>query len=136
MKRALRVTAAVMLAFAALGAMALAPSPHFETRDWSFDGRFEHDHYYPAPGYRLSALPPGSLLVDFHGQRLFFDAGAWYRRAGAGFVVVRPPLGVVVPVLPPDATAIWIAGAQYYYANDAYYAIAAGGYAVVEPHTP
>jgi hypothetical protein len=50
-------------------------------------------------------------------------------------VVVRPPVGIVVPVLPPAYTTVWVAGLPYYYANDAYYSAAPGGYVVANPPT-
>jgi hypothetical protein len=136
------------MTFAAIGAIApcLAPNayaqpherfahvaPRYETPHWAFDGRFNHDHYYPVPGYSVSALPPGHLALNFGGGHFFFHAGVWYRQAGAQFVVVRPPVGIVVPVLPPAYTTVWVAGAPYYYANDIYYAAAPGGYTVVQP---
>jgi uncharacterized protein DUF6515 len=109
------------------------PAPRYETPHWAFDDRFHHDHFYPVPDYSVAALPPGHLAVNFGGGRFFFHAGVWYRGAGAQFVVVRPPVGIVLPVLPPAYTTVWIAGAPYYYANDVYYSAVPGGYAVVQP---
>jgi hypothetical protein len=57
----------------------------------------------------------------------------WYRRSGPGFVVVRPPIGIVVPILPPGYSTVVAAGVPYYYADDVYYEQAPGGYAVVTP---
>ena len=48
-------------------------------------------------------------------------------------MVVRPPLGVVVPVLPPAYATVWSAGVPYYYANDIYYVAAPEGYALAQP---
>jgi len=106
----------------------------YRTPHWVLDDRFHHNHYYPARGYGVVALPPGHLVVTFRGGgRFFFHSGVWYQTGGPGFVVVRPPVGIVVPVLPPTYTTVWISGAPYYYANDVYYASAPGGYAVAEP---
>jgi hypothetical protein len=66
-------------------------------------------------------------------DRFYYHAGVWWRPGPAGFVVIRPPIGVVVPVLPPAYTTVWIGGAPYYYANDIYYTPVAGGYAVAQP---
>jgi hypothetical protein len=57
----------------------------------------------------------------------------WYEPGPGGYVVVRPPVGIVLPVLPPAYTTVWVAGAPYYYANDVYYTAAQGGYAVAQP---
>lgn len=106
----------------------------FQTRHWVFDDRFHHNHYYPSVGYMLSILPTGNIAVTFRGGRFFFHSGVWYQRRGPGFVVVRPPVGIVVPVLPPAYSTVWSAGVPYYYANDDYYAEQpGGGYVVSAP---
>jgi hypothetical protein len=107
-------------------------APHFAPH-LGFDGRFNHDHFYPAPGVSVAALPPGHLVVNGRNDQFFFHAGVWYRHVGLNYVVVRPPLGLVVPVLPPAYTTVWLGSVPYYYANDIYYAAAPGGYAVVQP---
>ena len=105
----------------------------FQTPHWAFDDRFHHNHYYPVPGYAVTVLPAGHLVVNYRGGRYFYHSGVWFKPAGAGFVVVRPPRGVIVQVLPPAYTTVWIGGAPYYYANDVYYAQAPGGYVVADP---
>ncbi len=106
----------------------------FKTPHWVFDDRFHHNHYYPSVGYSLSVLPAGNTAITFRDGRFFFRAGVWYQRSGPGYVVVRPPLGIVVPVLPPAYTTVWSAGMPYYYANDVYYVEKPGsGYVVAEP---
>jgi hypothetical protein len=81
---------------------------HYRTPHVEFDDRFHHDHYYPRVGYDVAALP-------------------------AGYIVTRPPVGIVVPVLPPAYSTVYVGGAPYYYANDVYYTQAPGGYAVAQP---
>jgi len=105
----------------------------YRTPHWEFDDRFHHDHFYPALGYSVGVLPPGNVALSFGGGRYFFHAGVWYQPMGAGFAVVRPPMGIVAPFLPPAYTTVWVGGVPYYYANDSYYALAPGGYAVVPP---
>ena len=39
-----------------------------------FDARHHHDHYYPARGYAVAALPPGSVSVAFRGGHYFTAA--------------------------------------------------------------
>ena len=106
----------------------------FQTPHWVFDDRFHHNHYYPTVGYSLSVLPAGNLAVTFRDGRFFFQAGVWYQRSGPGYMVVRPPIGIVVPVLPPAYTTVWSVGVPYYYANDVYYVERPGsGYVVAAP---
>jgi hypothetical protein len=78
-------------------------------------------------------LPGGHVALTFRGNPFFFHSGVWYRRGGSGFVVVRPPVGIIVPILPPAYSTVVAGGVPYYYANDVYYAQAPGGYAVAEP---
>lgn len=105
-------------------------SPH-----WELDGRHGHNHYYPARGYVLPALPPGYLDLTFGGGHYFFRSGAWYRAQGPAFVVVRPPVGIRLGILPPSYSTIVIGGVPYYYANGIYYSAVpnTSEYAVVDP---
>lgn len=107
----------------------------FHSPHWVFDERYGHRHYYPSVGYAVPGLPAGNIAVTFGRGRFFFSAGVWFQAAGAGFVVVRPPAGIVVPVLPPAYTVVWSGGVPYYYANDVYYAAAPAGigYVVMAP---
>jgi hypothetical protein len=138
----IHTTALALLAFGALHAPAgLAQErrefhgerEHFRSPHWVYDDRYRHGHFYPAPGYAIAALPTGNISVAFGGGRFFFHAGVWYRPSGPSFVVVRPPVGVIVPVLPPYYTVVYAGGVPYYYANEVYYTQAPGGYAVAAP---
>jgi len=105
-------------------------SPH-----WELDVRHRHDHFYPARGYVVPALPPGYLAFTFGGQRFFFRSGVWFRAQGSQFVVVQPPVGIRLGILPPSYTTIWIGGVPYYYANGIYYSAVpnTSEYVVVAP---
>lgn len=105
----------------------------FRSPHWVFDDRFHHDHYYPRVGYSLAILPPGYLDIRYRDRHFYFDAGVWFVRSGAGYVVAMPPAGVVVPILPPAYTTVWIGGVPYYYANRIYYTTAPDGYVTVAP---
>jgi hypothetical protein len=69
------------------------------------------------------------------GNRFYFSSGIWYAPRGPGFVVVRPPPGLVISVLPPYYSMVWFGGVPYYYANNVYYSWQPdqNGYAVVDP---
>lgn len=114
------------------GPAAHAPA-RYATPHWVFDSRYHHNHYYPAPGYRVSVLPPGNVALHFRGSAFWFHAGVWYRHVGAHYVVVRPPIGIIVPVLPPAYSIVYYSGMPYYYADSIYYVQQPGGYEVVAP---
>ena len=97
-----------------------------------FDGRYGHNHYYPARGFVYGTLPVGAVSVGFGGGNYFFHGGVWFRPYGPRYVVVQPPIGIFLPVLPSDYATVWIGGVAYYYADGVYYNMAPGrGYVVV-----
>ena len=98
-----------------------------------YDTRYGHNHYYPPRGYAVGALPRGYVTVAYRGGPYYYNSGIWYRHGGAGYVVVRPAIGLWAPVLPGFYTTLWWGGVPYYYADDVYYRYYAGrGYQVVE----
>ncbi len=97
------------------------------------DARHRHDHYYPARGYIAAGLPGGALNIGYGGGHYYFHSGVWWRPYGGRFMVVLPPIGIVLPFLPSAYVSLWLGGAPYYYANGVYYAPAQQGYAVVNP---
>ena len=108
---------------------------HIDGHGQVLDGRYDHGRYYPAFGTSVRFLPGGYRPYYFHGSPFSFSGGIWYAPGPAGFVVVRPPLGLVVSVLPPYYSTVWIGGLPYYYADNVYYSYSPeqNGYAVVDP---
>ncbi len=106
------------------------PPPGFR-----MDKRYDHNRYYPPPDYRVKVVPNRRHVIHHHNKSYIYFGGVWYLPSGPSFVVVRPPLGVIVPVLPPFYTTIWIGSIPYYYANDIYYVWRAdlNGYEVTNP---
>jgi hypothetical protein len=118
-----------------LAALGFASGAAFAAEQFH-DTRYHMDHYYPARGSSVRALPPGRMAVyDGAHNAYYFHGGVWYRPYGGGFVVVGPPFGVFVPILPAYYTTVWVGGYPYYYANDTYYSWDAqqGEYQVVAP---
>jgi len=109
--------------------------PARDGRGMVLDNRYQHGHYYPAPGHVERVLPEGYRPYAYGGQRFYFSAGVWYAPGPYGFVVTRPPFGLVIAVLPPFYTTVWFGGVPYYYADDVYYLWRPelNGYAVVAP---
>jgi hypothetical protein len=114
----------------------VAPArPAFDGRGQVLDSRYNHGRYYPPVGSLRPALPENYRPYYRGNERYYFNGGVWYAPRGPGFVVVRPPSGLVISVLPPFYSTVWFAGVPYYYADNVYYAWQPdqNGYAVVEP---
>lgn len=92
-----------------------------------------HARHYPAPGYRVAVVPPQHHRVVWGHNHYHVAHGVWYSPWRTGYVVVRPPYGVVVRDLPLWRTAVVVGGLSYLYLNGTYYREHAGGYEVVEP---
>lgn len=90
-------------------------------KDYRVDDRYRHDRAYPRPGISIKTLPPQHYRVPYRDSYFYFSAGIWYRPYGGYYSVVRPPIGIIVPILPSYYTTIWFYGVPYYYANDVYY---------------
>jgi hypothetical protein len=132
--------AIMCIAFAGLGSARLALADHGRGdgehgRGMVLDGRYHHDHYYPQRGLAVGALPHGYRSVVYGRDRYFVYGGVWYRPYGPRFVVIAPPIGVVIPFLPDFYTTVWFGGVPYYYANETYYLWNrdARGYVVTQP---
>jgi hypothetical protein len=99
------------------------------------DSRYNHGRYYPAFGSVRPSLPEGYRPYYRGGSRFYFSGGIWYAPSGPGFVVVRPPVGLVISGLPPYYSTLWFGGVPYYYADNVYYSWQPdqNGYAVVDP---
>lgn len=86
-----------------------------------YDAGHGHGRYYPAPGHWVRVPPPHWNRVYWSGVSYGYLDGVWYSPFNDGFVVVRPPFGVVVSVLPPYRTLVSLGGLNYFYANGVYY---------------
>ena len=99
------------------------------------EGRYNNGAYHPPVGAVTRSLS-GVYRPYYRGnERYYFNGGVWYAPRGPGFVVVRPPPGLVISVLPPFYSTVWLSGSLYYYADDVYYTWQPdqNGYAVTDP---
>lgn len=85
------------------------------------DRRHGNDHVYPDRGAIVRDLPRGAAVVDYAGISYRFVGGVWYQSLGPAYMVVAPPVGLVVPRLPPVSVDFDIAGKTYFYADDVFY---------------
>jgi hypothetical protein len=77
---------------------------------------------------------PSRHAVIIHGRdRYHYHGGRFYRPFDSGFVLVRPPAGLVVLNLPLGSRTVISAGITYHVFNDIHYRRVSGGYRVVEP---
>ncbi len=99
---------------------------HWEQREErrGFHGDFHREHI-------VHRLGPGYISLMVGELALLYSEGMFYRYTPAGYIVVTPPVGAVVPALPPGYTMIYESGVPYYYYGYTYYAPAPNGFAVV-----
>src|SRR3984893_1709887 len=97
------------------------------------DTRHGHDHVYPDRGAIVRDLPRGTIGVNYADVSYRYHDGIWLEPRGPAFMVVAPPIGIVVPTLPTFSTVLAQGGETYLYANDTYYRPRPdlGGYEVV-----
>jgi hypothetical protein len=97
------------------------------------DPHHGHNHAYPDRGAVFRDLPRGAVTVNYAGVSYRFADGIWFEPRGPVFIVVAPPIGLMVPSVPGSATTIQEHGETYLYANDVYYRPRPdlGGYEVV-----
>jgi hypothetical protein len=85
------------------------------------DTRQGHDHFYPDRGSILRDAPQGAIVVTYAGLSYRFHDGVWLEPRGPAFMVVAPPIGLIVPTLPTFATLLAHGGEIYLYCNEVYY---------------
>jgi len=97
------------------------------------DARHGHNHVYPDRGAIFREVPHGSIIVNHAGISYRFHDGVWFEPQGPAFLVVAPPIGLIVPTLPAFATTLGSGAETYLYANSIYYRPRSdlGGYEVV-----
>jgi hypothetical protein len=107
-----------------------APVPPYNRHQ---DPHHGHNHVYPDRGAIFHELPRRAVTVNYAGVSYRFADGIWFEPRGPAFIVVAPPIGLMVPSLPELATTIQEHGETYLYANDVYYRPRPdlGGYEVV-----
>lgn len=78
-------------------------------------------------------LPHGYVEVYSGRDRYYYHRGHYYRpwRDG-GYVVVRPPRGVIVREIPRNYTRVVVASGEYYRYDGIYYRRGPDGYVVVD----
>ena len=78
-------------------------------------------------------LPHGAVLVNYAGMTYHFADGVWFEPRGPAYLVVEPPIGMIVSTLPQFMTALNTGNEIILYGNDTFYRPRPdiGGYEVV-----
>jgi hypothetical protein len=84
-------------------------------------------------GTSCTTSRPGTPSSCTPGTRHHYHGGRYYRPWNAGFILVRPPLGLIVLSLPLGSRTVISAGFTYHVFGDVYYRRVPAGYEVVEP---
>ncbi|MDA3946659.1 MAG: DUF6515 family protein [Helicobacteraceae bacterium] len=77
--------------------------------------------YYHRPGYTIGTLPTAAISVSLGSVSLYYTNGIYYRPYNNAFMVILPPIGLLVPVLPLGYLSFQVYGGTYYYYADVYY---------------
>jgi hypothetical protein len=78
-------------------------------------------------------LPPKHTVIRHGRDSYHYYCGRYYRPHTSGYILVRPPLGLVVFSLPIGSRTVITAGVTYHVFGDVYYQRVSSGYQVVEP---
>ena len=102
---------------------------------WGERGRDhrEESPHYPVYGRFVFGLPGGFFSISLGGARYYYGDGVFYCHRGFGYVVVAPPVGVVIPTIPAGYQSVMINGVSYYTADGIYYQYTPQGYLVANP---
>jgi len=77
--------------------------------------------YYYRPGYTIGTIPKVAVTVTLGSFVFYYADGIYYRRHHSGFIVIVPPIGLIVPMLPVGYTVFYLHGVTYYYYAGVYY---------------
>ncbi len=77
--------------------------------------------YYYRPGYTIRSIPKVAISVSLGSLLFYYSHGVYYRHHSNGYIVILPPIGLLVPVLPVGYLSFHAYGGTYYYYADVYY---------------
>ncbi len=136
--RLLTLSIALPVTLLAYANIAQADPFHDHRGGWHDDWRrADVPRFRPGFGVTVDLLPPSPRLVIHGRDRFYFSGGVWYRPVGPRFIVVAPPIGIVIPFLPDYYETRVISGDTYYVADGTYYHVApnGNGYIITAPPT-
>ena len=99
--------------------------------DWKHDGYRDHARF----GFSVNIIPNDCFRIFFGGSRFYYHDGTYYSRRHRDYVIVAPPVGVVVREIPRYYQPVMIDGSSYYTSDGIYYVYTRHGYRVVPAPT-
>lgn len=97
-------------------------------------GRVHDAPVYRHPEHRVIHHPPPGYTTVRHRHDVYhYHSGRFYRPVSNGFIVVAPPLGIVVPFLPIGFRTVISSGLTFCVSGDTWYRPVTSGYEVVAP---
>jgi uncharacterized protein YgiM (DUF1202 family) len=84
----------------------------------------------------LRDMPAGYRTFRHGHEHFYYHRGHFYRHERRGFVVTRPPAGLVIDALPALFTLVTVMGIDYYLSEGVYYRRVPAGYEVVPTPAP
>ncbi|MDD2382829.1 MAG: hypothetical protein PHN18_01425 [Sulfurospirillaceae bacterium] len=106
----------------------------------------EYNYHYVEPHYRMVLpperrsgwviynLPSAAFILAFGGITYYYHEGIFYHPSRGAYIVVNPPLGMIVPSLPMGYSMVRVYNRDYFFYDNIYYewAPSYNGYRVVE----
>ena len=73
------------------------------------------------PGWGIAHVPLAAIILSVAGVNYYYHEGLFYHPREGQYIVVRPPIGGVVPMLPPGYSIIRSYNREYYFYENTYY---------------
>src|SRR5436190_11290136 len=92
-------------------------------RSYSRPYHYGYNYYPSRPSVSVIAhIPFGAVSVTFGSRYYHYYNGVYYRPYDRGYMIVEPPIGIIVPSLPIGYTHVIIGSDPYYRYGNVYYA--------------
>ncbi len=83
------------------------------------------------PPVVVGVLPPTSVTIVHRHSQYYFHAGVYYIQRPEGYVVVNPPVGIMVTNLPSATLTFTFSSRAYFFIGGAFYIQIPGGFQIV-----
>lgn len=118
----------------------ISVSAQYSRNNGRYNGRYNsrpynynYNHYPSRPSVSIiAALPFGAISLNFGNRYYHYHNGYYYRPYNRGYMMVPPPIGIIVPGLPVGYTQIFIGSYPYYRYGNVFYVPVGNGYKVID----